>query len=43
MVLTLYLMIAGGNNNTGPLWMYLVPPVCALLGSFRYGLIANVF
>ncbi|MDM7859924.1 GGDEF domain-containing protein [Alteromonas sp. ASW11-36] len=42
MVLTLYLVIAGGNNNTGPLWIYLVPPVCMFLGGFKYGLIANL-
>ncbi|WP_100641924.1 GGDEF domain-containing protein [Alteromonas facilis] len=42
MVLTLYLVITGGNNNTGPLWMYLVPPVCMFLGGFKRGLIANL-
>lgn len=42
MVLTLYLIISGGNNNTGPLWVYLVPPVCMFLGGFRRGLIATI-
>lgn len=26
-VLVIYLVYSGGNNNTGPLWIYLVPPV----------------
>lgn len=41
-ILTLYLVYSGGNNNTGPLWMYLVPPVCMFLGGFKRGLIANL-
>ena len=39
MLLTLYLVVTGGNNNTGPLWLYLVPPVCLFLGGFKNGLI----
>ncbi len=42
MALVLYLVVTGGNNNTGPLWMYIVAPVCMFLGGFRRGLIANV-
>ena len=42
MALVLYLIMSGGNNNTGPLWMYIVAPVCMFLGGFRRGLIANV-
>lgn len=39
MVLTLLLVVSGGNSNTGPLWLYLVPPVCMFLGGFKRGLI----
>lgn len=42
MVLTLFLVISGGNSNTGPLWLYLVPPVCMFLGGFRRGLIHTI-
>ncbi|MBT0587621.1 GGDEF domain-containing protein [Alteromonas oceanisediminis] len=38
MVLTLFLVITGGNSNTGPLWLYLVPPVSLFLGGFKRGL-----
>lgn len=39
MILTLLLVVSGGNSNTGPLWLYLVPPVCMFLGGFKRGLI----
>ena len=38
-VLCLYLVFAGGANQTGPLWSYLLPPVVMLLSGLRRGLI----
>lgn len=38
MALMLYLVYAGGANNTGPLWIYLVPPVAMFFGGMRKGL-----
>ena len=37
MFLTVYLVFTGGVNNTGPLWIYLVPPVVFFLGGIRKG------
>ena len=42
MILTLFLVVSGGNSNTGPLWLYLVPPVCMFLGGFKRGLIHTI-
>ncbi len=39
MILTAYLIISGGANNTGPLWSYLVPSVALFMGGLRRGLI----
>ncbi len=38
-VLCLYLVYSGGTNQTGPLWIYLVPPVVMFFSGFRRGLI----
>lgn len=40
MVLTLLLLITGGKDNTGPLWIYLVPPVTMFFAGFKRGLLA---
>jgi len=42
MVLTLLLLITGGKDNTGPLWIYLVPPVTMFFAGFVRGLIALI-
>ncbi|AXT37429.1 GGDEF domain-containing protein [Alteromonas sp. BL110] len=42
MVLTLLLIITGGKDNTGPLWMYLVPPVTMFFAGFVGGLLALI-
>ena len=42
MVLTLLLIITGGKDNTGPLWMYLVPPVTMFFAGFVRGLLALI-
>lgn len=42
MVLTLLLLITGGKDNSGPLWMYLVPPVTMFFAGFIRGLIALI-
>lgn len=36
--LCLYLVYSGGTNNTGPLWLYLVPPVVLFFSGLRHGL-----
>ncbi len=38
MALMLYLVYAGGVDNTGPLWLYLVPPVTLFFSGFKRGL-----
>lgn len=38
-VLILFLIFSGGVENTGPLWMYLVPAVALFLGGLAKGLI----
>lgn len=38
MLLMLYLVYSGGNNNTGPLWIYLVPPVALFFGGLKKGM-----
>lgn len=40
MTLTLLLIISGGKDNTGPLWIYLVPPVTMFFAGFVKGLLA---
>ncbi len=40
MLLTLMLLVTGGKDNTGPLWIYLVPPVTMFFAGFVRGLIA---
>ena len=38
--LMLYLVYSGGYINTGPLWIYLLPPVIFFFGGLRRGLIS---
>lgn len=38
-VLMIYLVQTGGFHQTGPLWMYIVPPVAFFFGGLRKGLI----
>lgn len=38
-VLMLYLVFTGGVDNTGPLWMYIVPPVAFFFHGLKRGLI----
>lgn len=38
-ILMLYLVYGGGANATGPLWIYLVPPVALFFGGLKKGLI----
>ncbi|MFT5674875.1 MAG: hypothetical protein ACI808_000803 [Paraglaciecola sp.] len=38
MILMFYLVYTGGVNNTGPLWIYVVPPVALFFGGMRKGL-----
>ncbi|WP_269517948.1 GGDEF domain-containing protein [Alteromonas sp. BMJM2] len=40
MVLMFLLLITGGKDNTGPLWIYLVPPVTMFFAGFTRGLLA---
>lgn len=40
MVLTLLLLVTGGKDNTGPLWIYLVPPVTMFFAGFVRGMLA---
>lgn len=40
MVLVFLLLITGGKDNTGPLWIYLVPPVTMFFAGFVRGLLA---
>lgn len=40
MVLIALLVVTGGVHNTGPLWIYIVPPVAMFLAGFRRGLLA---
>ena len=42
MVLTLLLLITGGKDNTGPLWIYLVPPVTMFCAGFIRGLLSLI-
>lgn len=37
-LLCLYLVYSGGANNTGPLWIYLLPPVVMFLSGLRMGM-----
>jgi diguanylate cyclase (GGDEF)-like protein len=39
LVLMIYLLYSGGHNNTGPLWVYIVPPVVFFFGGLRNGAI----
>jgi diguanylate cyclase (GGDEF)-like protein len=41
-VLMLYLVYSGGAGNTGPLWIYLVPPVALFFGGVMRGIINTV-
>lgn len=41
LILMVYLIYTGGHNNTGPLWIYIVPPVAFFFGGMRKGL-ANI-
>ncbi len=34
------LIVTGGESGTGPLWIYIVPPVAMFFGGFRRGLIS---
>jgi diguanylate cyclase (GGDEF)-like protein len=36
-LLMLYLVFTGGVNGTGPLWIYIVPPVALFFGGMRKG------
>ncbi|QJR82709.1 diguanylate cyclase [Alteromonas pelagimontana] len=38
MALMSFLVVTGGRANTGPLWIYIVPPVAMFFGGFRRGL-----
>ncbi|MFT4940819.1 MAG: diguanylate cyclase (GGDEF)-like protein [Paraglaciecola sp.] len=38
MILMVFLVYAGGISNTGPLWIYIVPPVALYFGGMRKGL-----
>lgn len=38
MSLLVFLVYTGGAKNTGPLWMYIVPPVALFLGGLKNGL-----
>lgn len=38
MSLMVFLVYSGGAKNTGPLWIYLVPPVALFLGGLKKGL-----
>jgi diguanylate cyclase (GGDEF)-like protein len=38
MILMVYLVYTGGVSNTGPLWIYVVPPVALFFGGLRKGL-----
>ncbi|WP_299073582.1 GGDEF domain-containing protein [uncultured Paraglaciecola sp.] len=38
MLVMLYLVHTGGVNGTGPLWIYLVPPVTLFFGGIRNGI-----
>ncbi len=40
MILCLYLVYGGGKNNTGPLWIFLVPPVVMFFSGIKNGIIA---
>ncbi|WP_326498597.1 GGDEF domain-containing protein [Catenovulum adriaticum] len=40
--LMLYLIYSGGVDNTGPLWIYIIPPVALFLGGLSVGLF-NIF
>jgi diguanylate cyclase (GGDEF)-like protein len=42
MILTLLLLITGGKDNTGPLWIYLVPPVTMFFAGFIRGLFSLI-
>lgn len=37
MLLMVYLVFTGGVNGTGPLWIYVVPPVALFFGGMRKG------
>jgi hypothetical protein len=37
MVLMVYLVFTGGVESTGPLWIYIVPPVALFFGGLRKG------
>mgnify|MGYP000229901631 CR=1 FL=1 len=39
MGLETYLLVTGGHDNTGPLWLYILPPVAMFFGGFKRGLI----
>ena len=40
MALVTLLIVTGGHDNTGPLWLYIVPPVAMFFAGFRGGLVA---
>jgi len=37
-ILMFYLVYAGGVNNTGPLWIFMIAPVTLFIGGFKKGL-----
>lgn len=39
MILMFYLVYTGGLNGTGPLWIYIVPPITLFFGGLRKGTI----
>lgn len=43
MILVFLLLVTGGKDNTGPLWIYLVPPVTMFFAGFTRGLLALLF
>ncbi|MFQ3236036.1 MAG: diguanylate cyclase (GGDEF)-like protein [Paraglaciecola sp.] len=38
MILMFYLVVSGGFSSTGPLWIYIVPPVALFFGGMHTGL-----
>src|SRR5690606_41727300 len=41
-VLFLYLTCTGGENNTGPLWLYVLPPFLFYFANIRAGVILSL-
>ncbi|WP_182440064.1 GGDEF domain-containing protein [Colwellia sp. RSH04] len=41
-LLMIYLVYSGGVNNTGPLWIFIIPPVALFMHGLKRGLIDNL-